>query len=312
MRYFRILSAQALLLILAGLGLANFAAAQVGSNRQQVPSSRSYGDDISLEQLHEAAGSAHVVTRIDAVRRIAAEANPVSMQTLIEALKDSEPAVREMAAIGLGRIGRPESVPALVVAMSDENETVRSQAAVAIAGITPSADVVNGFLAGLDEQHSKTVGRKGSRAFTRSTSEHETDDGHGPAALGQSSLVMSKKVLRRMVAEDPATARLLIASLTDANPVKRYAAAYALSTSTDPEVGAALEAALDRKDAAVVNGAYEFYLADHLAEAKAVLLRGLGVFDDPDLILAMSRCGDRDLEQVAAQVANEKGVWLGR
>ena len=138
MREFRISSTRIGLAVIVAMSLATGVDASIGSRQQDVPTKRNYGDEISLDQLHEAAKSDHPVTRIDAIRRIAAEANPRSMRTLVVALEDSDSTVREIAAVGLARIGNPESVPALVVAMHDENADVRSRAAVAIAGIEPS------------------------------------------------------------------------------------------------------------------------------------------------------------------------------
>jgi len=293
--------------IVACLTLADFAHASIGTRQQDVPSSRLYGDDISLDQLHAAATSDHIVTRIDALQRIATDANPASLQVLEQALQDGEPTIREIATVGLARLGEPSSIPALVGAMHDENAAVRTRAAVAITGIEPSEAVVSDFLTVLDEQQSKTPGRKGHRGKLQATS--QTEEGH--RASGQSSLVISKKVLRGMVMSRPATTGLLIDELTGMSPARRYATAYALSTSADPEVVAAFENALARQDTAVVSGAYEYYLSKQLGRAKSALLRGLDEFDDADLILALSQCGDGDLEAAAAQVARKKGVRIG-
>jgi HEAT repeat protein len=270
--------------------------ASIGNGQQEPSDKQVDGKRMSLDELHMAADSAHTLTRLDAIQRIANRANPASLQVLQTALSDPEPLVRQSTVVGLAAIG-DAAVPALVAALKDEDPMVRHGAGMALAEF-PSSETVRQLLAGLVAPQSRSAGNSDhSQNFKR-------------LDWGQSVLVISKKLLRQINASKPETTEILINKLSDAEDRVRYVAAYALSMKSDPEIVSMLNAALARKDTAMVSGAYEFFMQRHFDRAKPFILRGLREFNDPDLAVSMSRSGDAGLAATAVDIAKERGVDL--
>ena len=308
-RMLKIILVTAVLLAVAWVTGVSPAFASIGNGRQEPSSEQFFASSLSLDELHSAAASAHILTRLDAVQRIAKRADPASREVLQTALSDPEPLVRRSTIAGLAAIGDAACVPALVAALKDEDPMVRHGAGIALSGF-PSSETVRQLLVGLATQQPHS-GRSGARRGGElGGGNSDPSEQSKRLEWGQSEMVISKKLLRQINASRPETTEILISKLADSDDRVRYAVAYALSLKSDPEITAKFNTALAGQDAAVVAGGYEFFMQRHVDSAKPFVLRGLREFNDADLAVSMSKSADADLATAAVEIARQKGVKL--
>jgi HEAT repeat protein len=106
----------------------------------------------------------------------------------------------------------------------------------------------------------------------------------------------------------------LVAALGDSDARARFGAAYALywlwdsnrtAASTVPE---AFTGAIDAKDAAVVAGAYRFFVALGRAGTESTLVRGLSDYGHPEMAEDFLNCGNDDLAEAGRRWASTNGL----
>ncbi|HHQ14682.1 MAG TPA: hypothetical protein ENK16_06610 [Chromatiales bacterium] len=201
----------------------------------------------------------------------AASGNAVDVPELVSRLSDPDPLVRNSAGITLMNMASPTAAAALLDEIRSMNCRPTWQSA-------PPTDAASSL-----------------RAMKQ---------------WGQSPLVIIKKVLEKMAENDAAVRDLLVASLSEQAACVRYVAAYALDSSTDTAARTALETRAASGDVAVISGAYRQYLGTNDRQMRVGLIWGIYSFDDPDMILAMSRCGDTRIENAADYMMRIKGIDL--
>ncbi len=194
------------------------------------------------------------------------------------------------------------AVPDLVRRLSDTDPLVRHAAGIALMNRTSPATAA----ALLDEIRSMNC----SPTWQPAPATDAASSLRAMKQWGQSRLVIIKKVLEKMAESDAAVRKLLVGSLSEQASCVRYVAAYALGSTEDPAVETALETRAASGDTAVISGAYRRYLGMADRRARVGLIRGIYTFDDPDMILAMSRSGDARIEKAADYMMRIKGIDL--
>ncbi len=207
-----------------------------------------------------------------------------------------------VSAVPLTKAESPVDVPGLVSRLSDPDPLVRNAAGIALMNVASPAAAA----ALLDEVRSMSC----SPAWQPAPPTDAASSLRAMKQWGQSPLVIIKKVLEKMARSDAAVRDLLVASLGEQASCVRYVAAYALDSSEDSTVAAALEARAASGDSAVISGAYRRYLGTNDRRTRVGLIWGIYSFDDPDMILAMSRCGDVRIENAADYMMRIKGIEL--
>jgi HEAT repeat protein len=99
----------------------------------------------------------------------------------------------------------------------------------------------------------------------------------------------------------------LIAALKDADAQVRRNAAGALGGIKDPRAVEPLLAALNKRDLAVIAGAYSFFIERAEKGSEGALIQALKAHGDAEMAAAFLNCGNSALEAAAGKWAEAHG-----